>query len=172
MLHFKRFNGKTADGTKVLIRQQPWWLQRSFFCSSGRRPECSSRLSSSTTKTHRQERARTSTSLRVSMEPDVDGGSLWRVSRVLSSSRGTPAPRAKRARSTTTTAATNRHHSSTRFLTMISRTSVVTSCRMLSKGSSVRQKRTTLPSGFTRNFQKFHLGTLWTESEKKEHVCH
>lgn len=156
MLHFERFNVKTADGTKVLMRQQPW-LKRSF-CSSGRHPECSSRLSSSTANTHRQERARVSTGLRFPWREtwtEVQSGPP--------SSRRTPAPRAKRARSTTT----NRHHSSTRFLTMISRTSVVTSCRMLSKGSSVRQKRTTLPSGFTRNFQKFHLGTLWTESGKK-----
>lgn len=60
-----------------------------------------------------------------------------------------------------------RHHSSTRFFRMISRTSAVTSSRMLSMGSSVRQKRTTLPSGFTRNFQKFHLGIFCTESETR-----
>lgn len=56
------------------------------------------------------------------------------------------------------------HHSSTRFFRMISRTSAVASSRILSMGSSVRQKRTTLPSGFTRNFQKFHLGIFCTES--------
>lgn len=57
------------------------------------------------------------------------------------------------------------HHSSTRFFRMISRTSAVTSFRMLSMGSSVRQNRTTFPSGFTRNFQKFHFGIFCTESE-------
>lgn len=57
------------------------------------------------------------------------------------------------------------HHSSTRFLRMISRTKAVTSCRMLSLGSSARQNRTTFPSGFTRNFQKFHFGIFCTESE-------
>ncbi|TNN66567.1 hypothetical protein EYF80_023253 [Liparis tanakae] len=41
---------------------------------------------------------------------------------------------------------------------MISRTNAVASRLTLSAGSSVLQKRTTLPSGFTRNFQKFHLG--------------
>lgn len=57
------------------------------------------------------------------------------------------------------------HHSSTRFFRMISRTSAVTSCRMLSMVSSVRQNRTTFPSGFTRNFQKFHFGIFCAESE-------
>lgn len=57
------------------------------------------------------------------------------------------------------------HHSSARFFRMICRTSDMASCRMLSMGSSVFQNRTTLPSGSTRNFQKFHLGTFCTESK-------
>ncbi|XP_029296167.1 cell division cycle protein 20 homolog B-like [Cottoperca gobio] len=55
--------------------------------------------------------------------------------------------------------------SSTRFFRMIPRTNAVASCRTLSTDSSARQNRTTFPSGFTRNFQKFHLGIFCTESE-------
>lgn len=57
------------------------------------------------------------------------------------------------------------HQSSTRFFRMISRTNAVASSRMLSMGSSIRQYRTTFPSGLTRNFQKFHFGIFCTESE-------
>lgn len=64
------------------------------------------------------------------------------------------------------------HHSSTRFFRMISRTSDVTAWRTLSMGSSVLQKRTTFPSGFTRNFQKFHFGIFWTESETQHKTRH
>lgn len=64
------------------------------------------------------------------------------------------------------------YHSSTRFFRMISRTSDVTACLTLSMGSSVLQKRTTFPSGFTRNFQKFHFGIFWTESETQHKTRH
>lgn len=76
-------------------------------------------------------------------------------------------PRHRRWRRLEHSATTEPHHSSTRFFRMISRTSAVTSSRMLSIDSSVRQKRTTFPSGFTRNFQKFHRGIFCTESETR-----
>lgn len=48
---------------------------------------------------------------------------------------------------------------------IICRIRSATSGRMASMGSSGRQDLTTRPSGLTRYFQKFHLGSLLEESE-------
>lgn len=169
VLHLKRkilMSTSETDGTKKQNKLQAEPLSNSnsseiklsLSCSSGSYQECSSWPHANT---HSHQRAHIWTSLQQWTRGSSHPVSFWSERSPAQFTARPPCP----VKAQEAVSVDELHHSSTRFFRMISRTSAVTSRRTLSMGSSVRQNRTTFPSGFTRNFQKFHLGIFCTESE-------